>query len=1008
MTKYLSIIIALLIVVAGYAQPTHEYTDAEKKFKQAKEFIQKEDYAFAYPLLIELKNDLPKGNAQYGYYRDGVKFYEILCGLQLQKENAKDEAIEFIKGNESGQANVLAFHLGHYFYLTGGYEEAVYYYNRAGNSNLSNEQIAQSKFEKAYALFSIKNYADAKPLFNEIHQIPSNKYYIPASYYFALLAYKEKEYDEALKAFAITEKDDRYKQVSPYYIADIYNATGKKDDALRYGETAIQQGLEPQFDLQLRLLLGQLYFEKKDFAKALPYLKSYADASATITKEVLYQLSYAQYMQGEYDNAMQGFRRLSSEKNELGQNSMYILGDLYLKKGDKANARNAFQFGAYNNSNAEQQRISLFNYAKLSYELGYQDLALKELKNYLNKYPKSDVDVEAKSILVDLLANSNNYDEALALYNTISNPAVSLQKVYPRILFGKATNLINDQQISEAESLLAKAVAAKYADDMLPYIIFWQGEIAYSQKQYGNAIRYYTNYLSYNAASLGEANANNARYGLGYSYFQLENYRQALAQFELIAKSVSPTAGQVQQDAYLRSADCYFMLREFEKANGMYAAIVNAALPSADYAMYQQAMILGIRSSKDKIAMLENLLKRYPATGLADDVNMEIAQAYISSEKFSEALPYLQKIINSGVAGNKPKALSKLGLAYFNANKNVEALQAYRKLLSEYPTSAEADEAQQVVKDIYIEEGKPADYLELMQSLGRSVSVNEADSLIYTAAYNKYVVGNCAEAIKALGDYAAKFPQGRFVTNAYFYKAQCLQKAKDWSNAIQAYNYVIDKGLGAFYELSLLEAARINYIELKDYGVAKKYFEALYKNSVSASNKLEALRGLVRSYYQIKDYSNALSISKELLASKNISADDKAIASLVLGKSQQLSGDFNAAINSFKAVAAINKASWGAEARYELANCYFKQKNYNATEKAAMAVIKETGSYDLWVAKAYLLLGDLFMVQKDYFNAKATYESIAKNASIPEIKSEAQAKLDLAIEAEKANSKLQD
>ncbi len=58
-----------------------------------------------------------------------------------------------------------------------------------------------------------------------------------------------------------------------------------------------------------------------------------------------------------------------------------------------------------------------------------------------------------------------------------------------------------------------------------------------------------------------------------------------------------------------------------------------------------------------------------------------------------------------------------------------------------------------------------------------------------------------------------------------------------------------------------------------------------------------------------------------------------------------------------------------------------------------MAVIKETGSYDFWVTKSYILLGDIFMQQKDYFNAKATYESVAKNAAIPELKNEAQQKL---------------
>ena len=52
--------------------------------------------------------------------------------------------------------------------------------------------------------------------------------------------------------------------------------------------------------------------------------------------------------------------------------------------------------------------------------------------------------------------------------------------------------------------------------------------------------------------------------------------------------------------------------------------------------------------------------------------------------------------------------------------------------------------------------------------------------------------------------------------------------------------------------------------------------------------------------------------------------------------------------------------------------------------------------------------GDIFMLQKDYFNAKATFESVAKNAAIPELKKEAEQKFDAAVAAEKKQSKIAD
>src|SRR5207244_7962062 len=55
-------------------------------------------------------------------------------------------------------------------------------------------------------------------------------------------------------------------------------------------------------------------------------------------------------------------------------------------------------FCAANNSNEKQQEVSKFNYAKLSYELGYQDVALTELRRFLSEYPNSTYNTEAREL----------------------------------------------------------------------------------------------------------------------------------------------------------------------------------------------------------------------------------------------------------------------------------------------------------------------------------------------------------------------------------------------------------------------------------------------------------------------------------------------------------------------------------------------------------------------------------------------------------------------------------
>jgi TolA-binding protein len=192
-----------------------------------------------------------------------------------------------------------------------------------------------------------------------------------------------------------------------------------------------------------------------------------------VSKEVLYELSFCYYTAGNTQKAIEGFKQLSNERDSMGQNSMYLLGDLYLKTGDKANARTAFQYCAYNSSNALQQRVSRFNYAKLSYELGYQDIALTEMKGYLNAYPNSEYDVEGKEILVQLLARTSNFTDAIAVYQSLGKPTLAMQKIYPTILYGKAIEYLNDQQLINADELFAKIIADANAGKTAGYANFW-------------------------------------------------------------------------------------------------------------------------------------------------------------------------------------------------------------------------------------------------------------------------------------------------------------------------------------------------------------------------------------------------------------------------------------------------------------------------------------------------------------------------------------------------------
>ena len=363
-------------------------------------------------------------------------------------------------------------------------------------------------------------------------------------------------------------------------------------------------------------------------------------------------------------------------------------------------------------------------------------------------------------------------------------------------------------------------------------------------------------------------------------------------------------------------------------------------------------------------------------------------------------------IKSSGNASLVPQAYLKLGTSYYNIDNNPEALRQFKTLVEKYPNAPEAEDALDNVKIIYVEEGKPGEYAAFMRQAGRPLSTNTEDSLTYAAAEKQYDDQNMNAALNGFNDYLRQFPQGAYMLDAQFYRAEIYFSRKDWNNALTGYEAVAALAPNRYAERAVLAAARLHFFELKNYAKAETYFTQLKQITSGQETKLEAMRGLLRSQYQLQKWTEAMENAKELTAAKGSSADDKSLANMAIARSYQAGGDFGNAISSFKSVVQINKAALAAEARYEIAACYFQLNRLPDAEKSAFETINKSGSYDYWVTKAYILLGDVYFRQKDYFNAKATYQSIVDNTLNAEFKKEAQEKLDRVTEEEGKESKV--
>jgi TolA-binding protein len=1010
MKKLLVIVLIILTQKVSQAQQTRYYTDPAAKFKDAKEYFQKEEYSLAYPLFRELRRDIRETDkANLPVTVQEINYYTIACGLKQHEERSEEEARQFIDiEKNNARVQMMNFQLGEYYFHDQKFGDAVQRYELANPANLSSAEVSALNYHAGYAYFTMQNFSRCKPLFNVIRKDKHDPNYLDANYYYGFLAFRDKQYDEALECFKIVENGKRYDAVVPYYIAQILYIQGKKDEAINYISGKLAGGSSSQYyDLELKQLIGHAYFEKKEYAKALPYLEGYVNGMPKVRREDLYELSYCYYQAGNYKKSIDGFKQLSGKDDSLSQHAMYLLGDAYLKTDQKSNARNAFLFCSSNSSNAEQKEIASFQFAKLSYELGYQDDAINGLRNFNRDYPQSTYNTEARDLMVQILAGTNNFKDAQALIESLDKPSENTKKVYPRILFGRASELINDGRLEDADVLLNKVIADPYNPPILPLAWFWKGEIAYRKNQLDSAIKYYQLYAGSAMPAVGEANFIHVKYNLGYCYLRKENYPVAQTYFESLVKPPALNSDNFSQDVYIRTADCYFMQKNYTQSKTMYDNVIKFSWPAEDYASFQDAMLAGVKSPTEKITMMNTMIRKFPKSSLVMDANMEIANTYLGEENFREAIPALTDITkSSNNATLLPQAYLKLGTAYYNINNNNEALKNFEYIVDHFSNSPEAGDALDDIKLIYMDDGKAAEYAEYMRKAGKPLNSSTEDSLTFSAAEKLYDDQKLSEAAEAFAAYTDKFPHGVYALEAGFNRAEIFNAQKKWADALPAYQQVIGMAPNKYAERSALTASHISFFELKDYAQAEMFFTQLKQWAATQENKLEAMRGLLRCQYQQQKWTDAAANADDLLKEKNASADDRSLANMAIGKSLEAGNQYDLALVNFRAVAQNNKAALAAEARYEIANCLFQLNKLSDAEKSAMECINKSGSYDFWITKSYILLGDIYFRQKDYFNAKATLQSVVDHTLNTELKEAAQQKLDTVIQEEKNTSKI--
>ncbi len=969
-------------IIQVMSQASFSGDDLSSVFNRAMDLYNKEKYAAAIRLFDTYIKD---GDENNRISLAEAEYYAALSALRLFNPDSEYRMIVFLsKHPESPKINEARMALGDYFYQNKSYRKACSYYDLVNRYELESGRLPEYFFRYGYSLYIKGDKAKALTMFSEIKDIDT-EYTAPAVYYFSHIAYEQKMYQTALEGFMTLRDDETFGPIVPFYIAQILYLNKDYDGLLEIAPDLLKSAPKDRA-IELYRFIGDAYYNKGNYEEALSYLEQYAAGAKASDREDKYQLGYCYYKTGNPDKAIKTLLTAGAKSDILSQNIWFVLGNCYLQKGDKKRAQFAFGQASKMDFDKKLKEESLFNFAKLTYETTSSPFgeAVAAFQEYIELYPGSDKIEEAYNYLVSTFTEMKNYQAALSALDKIRNKDSRLESAYQRVSFFRGLELFKNMEIEQSIEMFNKSLKyEKYSRDLRTRAIYWRAEAEYRLGQYEEAKNDYELFIGIpGAKQLSESSL--ISYNLGYTYFNLKDYSNALTQFRTFESGVTDAKPDVQIDTKLRIADCYFITTNYPQAVSYYDRVIAYGKADADYAMYQKGFCLGLTNNQmGKAEILTSLTTNYPSSSYVPNAIYERGRAYLVMEDFRKGeADFVNIIANYQSSPFVPRAIVQLGLLYYNQGENEKSVAQFKKVIENYPSTPEARYALTGLKNTYVEMNDVESYFAYVRTLGYGdVNLAEKDSMLYTSGENLYISGKCDKASEVFRNYLREFQYGSFRLNAQFYLAECLNSSGNKDEALGLYREVIKTPNNQFMEQALIAASSILY-DKEEYSAAYEYFDRLEKVTTSSESKLMALRGQLRSAYQEGDAQKSIKAADRIKNSTNMPEELTREAIFISAKAHYSLNEFDEALRDFRRTATEVVSIEGAESKYRVAEILFKKGTTEESEKIVNQFIEQNSPHQFWMAKMFLLLADISIKKGDTLQARATLQSLKEYYTI--------------------------
>ena len=548
----------------------------------------------------------------------------------------------------------------------------------------------------------------------------------------------------------------------------------------------------------------------------------------------------------------------------------------------------------------------------------------------------------------NLLIKESRFEEALSMFFEDEENGFSLETPLPYPLTG-----LSEEACSYNNVLYRLA-----------------GEKLYDEGQYHRALPY---------LEAGEK-TRTSWYKLGMCYYNGGAFDKAQT---ALAEAAGNNEDEMAQNAWLHAGIAALQQKKtseaqqaFLKASRMYA---NPAL--REQALYNYSLTLHGQQSPNTVTVMEQFLQEFPSSQYATAVSQCLTEVYMTKKDYTKALSAIRRVQtpNADTQAEKQKVLYNLAFENLSRNKVQDALTYATQAVTLGNQDAEAyAEAYYLRGDCNYRLGnfeQAANDLNTAINLGRKTP----SGALKNQEYAQYSLGY------------ALFKQQKY--NAAIEQFQKIAEATGGNGAMRAdaYNRIGD----CYLNMRNYDEANANY------ELAKKTDHTLGDYSMLQMAYIEGLRG---------NYAKKVQIINQMTAEYPASAQG-AKAMFEQGRAYVLSGQEDEAAAVFRTLGIrYPQSEYAQKAREELENMaaniamrdsiaaaqdsiateaakapvlaaqqLFNAGQYQQAEQQLNKAIDEGIGKPYWLARAFILLSDIYKAQGRAVETKQTLESLKAN-----------------------------